>query len=262
MKSRYQFSYLTKQVLTLAVYVVFLVFIIKNIISASDSGTRFFNILILILFGVPAILYEFLRYNFDSATKKTIFEGRPLEALDQIKLVEKYDFLKTFRTSCEMLRMLCLIDTRKFDELKAYIKSVRDKGIEDYDVEILSHYADMVLNGEEGNKSKMISAFENMVSTRDIKDKKGRRRKGAFFFNWNVVNGEKQLYSKEYKGAWHYLKVVNEETMNKREAMHYFIDRAKTTKALKMDNEYKTYKERAIKAAGKNQIMIEYINNI
>lgn len=262
MKSRYQFSYLTKQLLTLVIYVVFLIFIIKNIVNANDNSARLFNFLVLILFGIPAILYEFLRYSFDSATKKTIFEGRPLDALKQIETVEKFDLFKTFRSSCEMLRMLCYIDTRKIDELKSYIKKIRDKGIEDYDVEILSNYADMVVNGEEGHRSKMIEAFTSTIKTRDIKDKKGRRRKGAFFFNWNVVYGEKELYDNNYKGAWHYYKLVNEETMNKREAMHYFIGRAKTTKALNKSEEYNLYKERAIKAAGKNQIMIDYINTI
>ena len=262
MNSRYQFSYLTKQVITFAVYVIFLVFILKNIINAPDNSTRVFNIIVLLLLGIPAIFYEFLRYNFDSATKKTIFEGRPSEALNQIFLVEKYDILKMFKTSCMMLRMLCLIDTRKFSELKEYVNSVKKEDLNDYDVAILSSYAEMIANGEENARGRMNSAFKEMVTTRDIKDKKGRRSKGAYFFNWNVVYGEHKLYENDYEGSWKYLKQVNESTMNKREAMHYFAKRALVCKQLKMIDDYKTFKERALKAAGQNTEMKNYIETL
>lgn len=260
MNRRYEFSYRTKQVLTIAVYLIFFVFIIKNIITAKDNSGRLFNILILILCGVPALLYEFLRYNYDTATRKTVFDGDPMGALKQIATVEKFDILKMFKTSCVMLKTLCLIDTRNFEELKKHIKGISEKDKEDFDVSILSCYGEMIANGEMGIKGKMNDAFKRMKGYRDLKDKKGRRNKGAFFFNWNVVNGEHEFYEKDYEGAWHYLSVVSEETMNKREAMHYFIKRFLTAKQLKKTDEYNTFKERAIKAAGKNQVMIDYIN--
>ncbi len=262
MNKRYQFSYRFKQVLTLAIYITFFMFIVRNIISATDNSSRLFNILILILCGLPALLYEYLRYTYDAATKKTIFDGQADKALLDIEKIEKYDLLKMFKTSCVMLRMLCLRDLRKFQELKEYINEIDKQELNDYDVAILSRYSEMIVNGEMKAKGKLKNAYKKMIDLRDMKNKKGQRRKGAYFFNWNVVNGEYKLYEEDYSGAWHYLKDVSEENMNKRESMHYFINRAICSKQMNKQEDYKTYKERAIKAAGDNQEMKAYIETI
>ena len=261
MNKRYEFSYLTKQVLTILVYCIFFGFLIWNIVQAKDNSARIFNLLILILCGLPAVLYDFLRYNYDSATKKTVFECNPKAALKQIETVEKFDVLKMFQTSCMMLKMLCLMDLREFDELKKYVVDVEAKDTKDYDVTILSRYSEMIANGELGIKGKMNDAYKRMISLRDMKDKKGRRRKGAYFFNWDVVSGQHKYYSGEKDKAYRFVKDVKEDNMNKRESMHYFILRALCARNVKQE-EYELFKERALKAAGKNEVMLDYIEHM
>ena len=259
MKSRYEVSYYFRIVLNILIYIIFFTYVIYSIIHAKDTGAIIFNILIGILVGGYAGLYEYLRINYDAATKRLVADGNPIQAQKYLKRVEKADFFKTYKTSTQMMNMLTLLDLREFDQLDEYIKKLEDNGIENYDVEIVTRYCQMLSYGEKGNKGKSNTAFKKLISLRDQKDSKGRRKKGAFYFNWEVVNGQHKNYDGDYKSAYNFLKDINEANMNIRELMHYLLAKLTAMKNINIDG-YDEIKTRLLKACKNNQKMLDYIN--
>ena len=259
--NKFKVSYYLKLLLIPALYLFFFYFVISAIIKAQNTGARFFNVLILLL-GCVGFLYEALRITYDVATKRLIIDGKPDVTLKLVDIIEKYDFFKAFPTSCQMMRMLGMLDTRQFDELKKYISQLEKEGIDDYDVNITSRYALMQAFGESGNRGKSNDAFKQLIRLRDQRNEKGKRQKGAFFFNWEVVNGQHKNYEGDYQGALRYLNEVDESKMNMRELMQYLL--AKMTASAKCGQKdlYTSCKERLLKICANNEVMKNYIETM
>jgi len=262
MKQKYQLSYYLRIVLNVIIYIIFFGYVIYSMINAKNIGSLVFNLLIGIIIGGYACLYEYLRINYDAATKRLIVDGNPKQTLNFLKRVEKADLFKTYKTSCQMMRLLTYLDLRDYETLDSYIKELEEAGIDNYDVEITTRYAQMLSYGQQGQKGKSNTAFKKLIALRDQKDRKNRRRKGAFFFNWEVVNGQHKLYDQEYQSAFNFLKDINEQNMNLREVMHYQIAKAIAAKNVKEDDIYQESINRLRNICKNNQEMLDYIEKI
>lgn len=259
MKSTYQLSYYMRILLTVVVYILFYAYIIYSCINANNIVSIILFILIGLIFGGIGTLFELLRIWYDKATKKIIFEGKPEETLRLLDRIDRFDILKSFRTSTQMMRMLAMIDLRRFKELLEYSKNLENS---DYDVEIVRKYCEMMAHGEMGNKGKSNEAFKQLTGIRDQKDKKGRRYKGAYYFNWEVVNGQHKNYDRDYDAAYRYLKDVDEAKMNNRELMHYLSARVLAARNTGHLDEYKQLKERLIRSCKDNTAMKDYSESL
>lgn len=261
MKTKFQISYYLRLLLIPALYLFFFGFMIYSIIKTKSNGQRFFNIFILLL-GCVACAYETLRVLYDIATKRLTIDSKPDVALKLVSFIEKYDFFKAFPTSCQMMRMLALTDLREFEEVKHYIAQLEKDGIEDYDVNITSRYCLMQAQGESGNRGKSNEAFKQLIRLRDQRNQKGKRQKGAYYFNWEVVNGQHKNYEGDYQGALRYLNDVDESKMNMRELMHYLL--AKMTAAGKTGNSelFSQCRERLKNITANNKPMKDYIEEM
>ena len=258
MKARYQISYYLRIVLTVIIYILFYGYIIYSCIHATSKEAILFNIIIG-AFGLIGLLFEYLRICYDSATKKLIVEGKPDQALELLKKVEKLDILKTFKTSCQMMKMLAMIDLRQYDEFRAYSKELETNN---YDVEIVRKYCEMMAEGECGNKGRSNEAFKQLTKIRDMRDKKGRRNKGAYYFNWEVVNGQHKNYERDYQGALRYLRDIDESNMNMREIMHYQLALALAAKHCGETEIYETARKRLDTICANNPVMKAYCETL
>lgn len=258
MKSKYQLSYYMRILVTLVIYAIFYYYIIYSCIHAPSTQAVIAYVIIGILGSVGA-LFEYIRMSYDKATKCLIVDGKPEETIKLLDRVDKLDFLKSFKTSTQMMRMLAMTDLRKFDELLQYTKNLETK---DYDVEIVKKYSEMLAHGELGNKGKSNEAFKQLIQVRDLRTNKGKRYKGAYYFNWEVVNGQHKIYDKEYDSAYRYLNDVNEANMNLREVMHYLIAKAISSKNTGHQDVYDKCKERLTTLCKNNQIMKDYVETI
>ena len=260
-KSKYQFSYYTRIVVVLIIYVIFFVFIINNIIHAENNGAIFFNIL-MALIGLMATLYEFLRINYDAATKRLIQDDKPEEAIRLANRVDKFDLLKSYKTSTKMLKILALMDLRRFDELLNYSNEIMNEDEKDYDLNLINAYGRMVAYGENNQKGKSNEEFKKLINIRDTKDKKGRRFKGSYYLNWEVVNGQHKNYDGDYTSAFNFLKDINEEKMNKREVVSYLCAKLLASKQVNKKDVYDETKQRLLKLVTNNQALLDYINQM
>lgn len=258
---KFQVSYYLKLLLIPALYLFFFYFVISSIIKAQTAGARFFNILILLL-GCVGAVYEALRITYDVATKRLIIDGKPDVTLKLVEIIEKYDFFKAFPTSCQMMRMLGMLDLRKFDELKKYISQLEKEGISDYDVNITSRYALMQAHGESNNRGKSNDAFKQLIRLRDQRNDKGKRRKGAYFFNWEVVNGQHKNYEGDYQGALRYLNEVDESKMNMRELMQYLLAKMLAAGKCGQKELRDQCRERLLNICTNNEAMKSYIEEM
>ena len=259
MKSQYKISYYLRIVITIIAYVIFYYYIINSCLHAESKSQLYFNIIIGVIFGGLAILAEYLRMNYDAATKNLVIDCKPDKALEKIERVEKVDIFRTYKTSCQMMRMLALVDLRRFPELLSYVDSIETK---EYDVELIRKYSQMLAYGEQGQRGKSNEAFKKLVQVREYRTNKGKRFKGAYFLNWEVVNGQHKNYEGDYEGAMRYLNDIDEKNMNLRELVQYLLAKLLAAKKLGRQEIYDNCKERLIKSTQNNQVMRDYIETI
>ena len=262
MRKRYRFSFYMRIILTVVVYIIFFGYIVYSCINAADVSSIIFNLLIAIFIGLVGLQFEGLRICYDFATKRLIVDDRANDALKILAFIDKYDFFKTFKTSNQMMRILVYVDLRRFDDLKKYIDELEKEGINEYDVLITAHYGNMIAYGETGLSGKSNEAFKKLINARDMHNKKGKRYKGSYYFNWEVINGQHKNYEGDYEGAYRYLKDINEDNMNKREAVQYLLAKLVCAKHLKEEAVYNNIKERLNKLVINNQAMKDYIETI
>ena len=262
MKSKYQFNYYTRIVINVLIYIIFFYFIINNIITAKDNNTRLFNIIILVFFGLVALIYEILRTSYDVATKRLIFDDKPEDTLKILDKISKFDFVKEFKTSIQMMRMLALIDLRRFDELKEFINQLNEKEIKDYDVKLISEYALMIADGETDKKGSSNEAYKRLIALKDQTTKTGRKRKGSYYLNWSVVDGLHKNYEGDYKSAYQFLKDIDETNLNRREVVQYLLAKLLASKKINETKVYEETKDRLNKLVTNNQATLNYINEI
>lgn len=255
MKPTYQITYYLKILLTLIIYVTFYIYVVYSFIHAQSIGVKLLYILVGIALGGICSLFELLRIWYDSATKKLIFEGKPEEAVKLLDRIGRFDVFKAFTTSEQMMRMLAMIDMRQFKELLSYVKALET---DNYDVQLVRKYTEMVAQGELGNKGKSNEAFKQLVQVRDLKNNRGKKHKGASYLNWEVVNGQHKNYDRDYSAAYKYLKDIDESGMNNRELMHYLAARTIAARNTAHVEDYDASKTRMIKASRNNQYMKDY----
>lgn len=264
MKKSMQFSYYGKIVLNVVVYFLFFIYIIGFIIVGQIDNKVPWVIFCLVGFFIAG-LYEILKYMFDKATKSLVFDGKPELADKLVNKVDKIDLLKTFRSSTAMMRILIDIDLRDFNKLKKDIEQMdkeKDKVKNDYDVILLKEYGNFIYECEKGNNSsKLKDAYRLLLKVRDIKTKKGKTRKGVYFFNWDFVEATYKFYDKNFQQAYNLLDQVNIDRMNNRELMHYYIIGGISAKRLGKEADAKEGFDLATEYAGNNKIMIDFINN-
>ena len=259
MKSKYQFSYYTRIIIIILIYLIYFGFVIRNMIIAKDSGTILFNGIFLIL-GLISCLHESTRIIYDAATKRLIVDDKPQETLKLLDTISKIDFFKTFKTSSQMMKLLALIDLRRFEDVKQYVSDLEKQEVKDYDVDLVCKYASMIAEGETNNRGKSNTAFKKLINLRDLKTDKGKRRKGSLYFDWVVVNGQHKNYEGDYESAYNHLNNVDESRMNKRELVQYLLAKMFACKNTKRD--YTEIKNRLLKAVVNNQEMKSYIESM
>lgn len=259
MKQKLQFSYYMRIVVSVTAYIIYFGFVTRNIILATDSGNRLFNV-ILLIFGLFAAVYEAMRICFDAATKRLILDDNPELTLKLLDYLAKVDVFKTYKTSSQMMRILALVDLRRFDEVKSFINSLNEEDLKNYDVDIVSKYGLMIAEGETNNPGKSNTAFKKLIALRDQKNTKGQRKTGAFFFDWVVVNGQHKNYDGDFESAYNHLLNVDESKMNKRELMQYLL--AKLVACKNTNRDYSDIKQRLLKIVVTNKEMKSYIESM
>lgn len=262
MKKRYQISYQLKVILNVVVYVVFFAYIVYSAVTAADTGTRLVFIAVGVFFGGGALLYEYLRFNFDQATKNLVFMGDPQKALNLADRVKKADLLKTFDSSLDIMRMLAYVDLRDYDRLKTYIEGLSYEKLRNYDVAIVARHSQMIMYGELGDGEKMETAHKQLTGLRSRTSSKGKHMKGAYFYNWDVVAAACSFYRGNGMEAWNRISKVDVRNMNKRELMHCYALQARIAAKIGRSGDMEEYRERAKKAAGKNEVMTAFLDNL
>ncbi len=264
MKKSMQFSYYAKIIVNIVVYLLFFVYLI-GFIMVGEVENKAIWVAVCVVVGLFALLYEILRFMFDGATKALVFDSKPEKAISLLKKIDKIDVNRTFRTSTIMMRLLSLIDMRDFAGLKEAISAIeneKDAVKNDYDVNLVKEYASMIMYGETHDKGKMKTAYRHLVQLKDTKTKKGKTRKGVYFFNWDVVSGTCEYYDENFEGACRKFMNIETDRMNKREAMHYYIVKADALKKVNRKEEAEDCFEKAIKLAQNNQNILNYISSI
>ena len=262
MKKRYQISYQLRVLLNVAIYIVFFAYIVYSAVTAADTGTRLIYIVVGVFFGGGALLYEYLRFNFDQATKNLVFMGDPKKALAQAERVKKADILKTFDSSLDIMRMLAYVDLRDYDRLGAYIEGLTYEKLRNYDVVLVARHSQMTMYGELGNEEKMETAHKQLMGLRGRTSSKGKHMKGAYFYNWDVVAAAYSFYRGSGMEAWNRIAKADVRNMNKRELMHCYALQARIAAKIGRTGDMEEYRERAKKAAGKNEAMISFLNEL
>lgn len=262
MNKRFQISYYLKLVLNVIIYVVFFAYIIYSAVTAQEGQLKALYIAIGVFFGGGALLYEYLRFHFDEATRQLVFMGNPRKALVLAARVKKADVLKTFDTSLDIMHMLAYVDLRDYDALEKYIAALPYEKLRNYDVAIVARHSQMVLYGERGDTEKLESAYKTLSGLRSRTGKKGRPMKGAYFYNWDVTAAMYQYYRGSGMEAWNRIQKADTQNLNKRELMHCYLTCARAALKVGRKKDGLEYAERAKKAAGKNEVMLSYIDGL
>lgn len=262
MNKRFQISYYLKIVLNCIIYVVFFAYIIYSAVTAKDIGTRLIYLAVGLIFGSGALLYEFLRFQFDLATKQLVFLCNPKKAMEKAALVRKCDLLKTFDSSVDIMNMLAYLDLRDFDALEKYIAGLKYDKISNYDVVIVVRHSQMVLYGERKDSEKFETAYKQLIGLRSRVNKKGKHMKGAYFYNWEVVAAEYQFYRGSGMEALRRIREADTRNMNKRELLQYYMLYARICLKIGRTGEKTEYIEHARKVAGSNEAAQKLLNSL
>ena len=173
MNKRFQLSYYLRIALNAVVYTIFFAYIIYSAATAGDGGGRLAYVAVGVFFGGGALLYEYLRFCFDEATRQLVFAGNPKKALALSRRVKKADLLKTFDTSLDIMRMLAYVDLRAYEELEAYIASLPYEKLHNYDVAIVARHSQMILYGERKDMEKLENAYKTLSGLEGTSDEGG-----------------------------------------------------------------------------------------
>lgn len=261
MKQKRRIPYPIKVAINCIIYALFFAYMIQQIVTETDTSVRIFVIFLMVVFGGFAVLYEYMRYNFDVATQNLIFWGNPEKALTMAARVTKLDILKTFSTSIDIMHMLAYVDLRRFDDLKKYIAGLTDEKRKVYDVLIVLRYAQMVMYGETGDMEKMDNAYRQLNGLRDRKVK-GKKMKGSYFFNWDLMAGLRRFYQGANMEALNKLKEVSTENMNHREKLQLHMTQARICAKVGRLGELKVRIAELEKVVGKNEVAIKMLEEM
>ena len=262
MNKRFQLSYYLRIALNVVVYTIFFAYIIYSAATAGDGGGRLAYVAVGVFFGGGALLYEYLRFCFDEATRQLVFAGNPKKALALARRVKKADLLKTFDTSLDIMRMLAYVDLRAYEELEAYIASLPYEKLHNYDVAIVARHSQMILYGERKDMEKLENAYKTLSGLRSRTGRKGRPMKGAYFYNWDVTAAMYQYYRGNGIEAWNRIGKAETQNLNRRERMHCDLTYARAAFKVGRTKEGLEYAAKARAEAGKNETMQAYIDGL
>jgi tetratricopeptide (TPR) repeat protein len=220
-KGWYSLSKKNKQYLDYLVYILFVIYMIYLISTSTDIRLK----LVYLLFSLIMICFVFLHEYLDKLYKKAINEltvsCNPVNGLETLSKLEKYDLLKSYRKSILVYKLLAFSDLNKYNEIIELLEKVTIKPFKaSYDL-LLIYYYSLFLSYISLDDSKKVKEYYNKCM--DLKDRKDVRKKIAPILSWNEISGIYNLYQKDYVLAKKYFKKVNVTLLNNREKyLHFF----------------------------------------
>ncbi len=261
MRKRYQISYQLKILLNIAIYVIFFSYMVSLVLAAQSVSAKITYLFVMLFFGSVAVWYEMLRFSFDAATKNMIFTGNPDKALKLADRIIKYDRMKTFTSSVDIMRLLCYRDLRRFNDVHDYVKGLGGKLRSSTDLLMVVRHTEMMVSGEQGNTENLEQAYKQLAALKNTAASvRGKQKKAAYFYCWEEVTAAYQYYKGSVKDAWRNIRQANTENMNKRELMHFDLLYARIAAGMGKTAEALEYAGLAKSAAGENAVMTAYID--
>ncbi|ATD58105.1 hypothetical protein [Clostridium chauvoei] len=223
MNSRKWFSLSRKGkfILSISFYIIFLIYLIHLIINANSTAVKVLYGVILVFFGSFAFLYEVLKKLNDKAIYTLIELCDPYEAEKLMEKLQKYDYLKGFKSSNKVFKLLLYKDMGKYEEIIAYLDEEGKKSFStSLDLLLVYYYFYFFAYASLKDVEKAKIYYENVMK---LKDAKIGRKKILPLFSWNEITGQYMLLLKKYKDSKKAFKAVSVDNMNKHERVNYYM---------------------------------------
>lgn len=200
-------------VFNLLIYLIFFVYSFYIVITNPQESFSWLIGVIAVVFVAFSLLKEFLGFNYKKAIHLLTVERDPDAGLTQIKIVEKFDLLKSFKAACLIYNVLVRLDRHETDTLNTYLQSFETNRTKD--LVLVKAYAQFKIQVFKKNKTQMKKAYASLHELRNMKHK----GKPVFtpLFAWADIEAEYEYLINDYKKANSLLTSANTSAMNPRE---------------------------------------------
>lgn len=211
---------LSKMLLNIVIYLVFLIYMINLIITTPQAGTKFLYLFILVVFLGFAVWYEVLKQLYRKALTLLLFDCDPEKSFNTFNQLIKMDLFKSYRMAQLVYLTLYYTDTYQMEKLKQLLDEHDKEFRSSLELLLVADYNSYTYYRVTGNKTQMKRIYPKLIELRDVKIKK---KSIAPYYNWDYVSGTYSLAVNDLKKARTYLEHVDLINSNKREKCHYYI---------------------------------------
>ena len=200
-------------VFNLLIYLIFFVYSFYIVITNPQEPFSWLIGVVAVIFVAFSLLKEFLGFSYKKAIHLLTVERNPEAGLTQIKVVEKYDLLKSFKAACLIYTVLVHLDRHDTDTLNTTLQSFETTQTKD--LVLVKAYAHFKIQVFKKNKTQMKKAYASLHELKNLKHK----GKPVFtpLFAWEDIEAEYEYLMNDYKKANSLLTNLNTSAMNPRE---------------------------------------------
>lgn len=211
----------TRRVVTYLMYAAFLIYTVMKLIEEpSAAGKTAYGLILLVILGV-AVWAEYLRVLYYKMIKELSMECNPSGAKHYYHLLQKRDFLKSYRYT------LMIFDTLYYQDINQPAKCIEivdnnEKAFRSsLDYLLIRNYTYFYSYYKLGNRTKVKKYYPEVMM---MKDKKVKGTKVSPLYNWEFIEAIYLLCDKDYKKAIAAFANINPKNMNNRELSQYYTE--------------------------------------
>lgn len=207
--------------LSITFYIIFLVYLCYLIINAENTSVKVLYGVILIFFGSFAFLYEVLKKLNDKAIYTLIELCDPIEAERIMEKLQKYDYLKGFKSSNRVFKLLLLKDMGKYKEIIEYLDKEGKKSFStSLDLLLVYYYFYFFAYASLNDIDNAKVYYEHVMK---LENAKIGRKRVLPVFSWDEITGHYMLLLNKFKDSKKAFKAVSVENMNMHEKVNYHL---------------------------------------
>ena len=204
-------------------FVVFVIYSFQFVMDQESTTNIVLSLIFLVFVSFFFLISEVLRFIYQKATKNLIMLCNPKRAEYYIKMLQKFDIIKGYKTSILVFYTLMYLDLGDYEALEKHIDT---PVFQSPSLKLIHDYNKFYLALHKNDFEQATQYFRQITDAYAKKDKK-KRKALKTVYSYQMIAADYYLAKKNFTKAEMNLKGIDENFLNFRERTYYYIAYAK-----------------------------------
>lgn len=211
-----------RRIFQLFIFVLFFLISMNIIIETSETSSKIFYAVLMVLFLSIACLSEYLEYLSEQAIKALNNECNPAKSVAMYNRLQKFDIFKAYKKRRILYDLLYYAAIQDFETVNQHIEKHKEFFQSTLDARLIMLVTSFIASIHTNKKSQAKKYYLEIINLRNFSEKlKDKKKKVNPLFNWDELEALHYYSGEQFEKACRTYEKCNTTYMNNKEKSQY-----------------------------------------